>query len=179
MSIKEKLTPKRLLNSIVTGIVAAGLAAVISIMIILGFHLPIQYVTPIIIVFTITFSVIFTIKPEWPLKTVGALMFLLGILLIFLSGNEEISKQITWNPSMLGAGVSTVALGVMLFTVLNERKSKVETATQPVPVSQRTPRPLETKTIGYAFLLIMILSLASNIKKFVERECRSNKEDDV
>ncbi len=80
---------------------------------------------------------------------------------------------------MLGAVVSTVALGIMLFTVLNKRKSKVEKAAQPVPVSQRTPRPIETKTIGYTFLLIMILSLASSIKKFIERECHSNKEDDV
>ena len=37
MSTKKELAPKRLFNSMVTGVVATGLAAVISIMIILGF----------------------------------------------------------------------------------------------------------------------------------------------
>lgn len=49
-----------------------------------------------------------------------------GLALIFLALNLEIVSQLTWNPSMLGAGISVIALAIALYALLIHRERKVE-----------------------------------------------------
>jgi hypothetical protein len=78
----------------------------------------------IMIVLCIIMSTIVSFKPKWMLTVIFLFMLFLGMMLIVLAQNKELAEQFDWDPGMLGAGVSIVALAITFFSLFISRDRK-------------------------------------------------------
>jgi len=111
---------------IINGIFSAILALFLLYMITPVFHLSGALRYTIMFVLCTCISLVVTLKPRWVLWTVCLFLLFIGLALIFLSQSEELLSQINWNPSMLGAGVSTMALAIAFYILALERRQVEE-----------------------------------------------------
>ncbi len=101
---------------------------------------------------------------EYLLKVVPIALLVIGIAMIFLSRNESLWIDPSWNPSVLGSGVSVTALGMTLLTVFWPRQAATDNVKRPARVSHRDNRLTRNKTgtaIGSLFNRHMILFVGS------------------
>jgi len=78
-------------------------------------------------VLAVIVSVTVSIKPRLLLTVVCVMLSLMGLIFIVVSLNEESISEIEWDPSLLGAGTSLVALAIAVYVFLmyTERKEDV------------------------------------------------------
>ena len=125
MNGKAKLSRRRIITSFINGVVAALLSLVLLYMITPFFHLSGVLRYTIMIILCVVMSVVVSLKPRWVITTICILVLFVGVTLLFLAQNKEIATQIAWDPSMLGAGASIVALAItfyMLFIQTDKTK---------------------------------------------------------
>jgi hypothetical protein len=72
----------------------------------------------------LTVSAIVSFKPKVVLAVVCVLVAIMGISFIAGSLNKENVEQLVWDPSLLGAGTSLVAIGVALYALLTQMGRK-------------------------------------------------------
>lgn len=169
MKFNIKITPKSIIRSILGGAAVGLLSGVLAYLTITGFQLSIDYLKPIIITLLIILWIIFNTKPVILYIMVSLLISGIGLFLIFVSGNQEVINQITWDPGLLSAGVSIVAVALAFFTSFFPPKSKDENKTQKALLqNQYQQEPL--KSIKYAFTLVAILGIVTLIKDYLEKK---------
>jgi hypothetical protein len=123
------------------GWIAVGLlTSVFTYFVINGFQLSPRLYGSISSVFIIILGIIYLFKPQILYVINAVLIAAIGIFVIFLSGNQEIRQQITWDPGLLGAGVSIVAMAISFFTYMFPPKMQNANKRQ---VSKKEYRNLE------------------------------------
>ena len=147
MTSKVKLSKSTIINSILS----AFLAVVILYIVAPIFHLSgILRYTIMIILCTCT-SLIVILKLSWVLSAICLLVMFIGVALVFLAQNKEIIAQISWNPSMLGAGASLIALALAFYMLFIER-GQSEEPTQLADGERRISNLKEKPEKGYIWL---------------------------
>jgi len=126
MNGKAKLSRRRIITIGFNSVVAALLALVLLYMITPFFHLSGALRYTIMIILCIVMSVVVSLKPRWVITTICILVLFIGVTLLSLAQNKEIASQIAWDPSMLGAGASIVALAITFYMLLIQIRPREE-----------------------------------------------------
>jgi hypothetical protein len=108
-------------------VISAGLLAVVLSYIVGSvFRLsgPVYYVIMVTMCLFTSFLSVF--RPRWFVRLICALVFCIGVFLIFLASDKELIGLLTWDPGLLGAGASIVALAVAFYGLLVQRKEREE-----------------------------------------------------
>jgi len=126
--IEKPSRRERIKTSSINGIISALLALVLLYILTPIFHLSGVLRYTVMIVLCIVSSIVVSLKPKWVLATVCFLVLLIGVALVFLSTDEEIASEITWNPSLLGAGASIIAIAIAFYTLIHQMQEARELA---------------------------------------------------
>ena len=97
---------------------SASLALVLTYIITSALNLSIFVKYPVMIILCVIMSVLVSFRPRWVLTVICVLIFFIGILLIILAQNKEVIMVIGWDPGLLGAGASIVAIAIAVYTLL-------------------------------------------------------------
>jgi predicted KAP-like P-loop ATPase len=65
-------------------------------------------------------------RPRFFIRLICLLVFCMGVSLIFLSMNEGLVQSLEWEPGLLGAGVSVVALAIAFYGLVVQREGRAE-----------------------------------------------------
>jgi hypothetical protein len=106
-------------------VISAGLlAAVLSYIVGSIFKLsgPVYYVIMVAMCLFTSFLSIF--RPRWFVRLVCALVFCIGVFLVFLASDKELIGLLAWDPGLLGAGASIVALAVAFYGLVVQREER-------------------------------------------------------
>lgn len=128
MNDKEKLSGRRrVANSAINGILGGILSAVLVLIITTSFQLSrlIEYLImiPICMIMAV---IVARIGRKWVLRIICFLVFSIGVSLVFLSQNEELISEISWDPSLLGAGSSVIAIAIAFYALLTQSERRGE-----------------------------------------------------
>jgi hypothetical protein len=108
-------------------IACAVLAVVLSYIITSAFELPRSIRYLIMAILCIITSLISSLRPRLFLRLICFLIFSIGVSLLFLANNKELIGLLGWDPGLLGAGASIVALAVAFYGLIVQREQEKET----------------------------------------------------
>jgi hypothetical protein len=114
------------LNYWVRVCVSALLAWALTYIIMSAFNLPVSMKYPVMVTMCVVTSTIVSLRPKWVLFIIFFLMFLIGLSLIVLSVNKEAVKLIEWDPGLLGAGASVIAIAIAFYTLIVQEGQRVK-----------------------------------------------------
>lgn len=180
MDNKVKLSRRhRIITSLINSVVAALLAVTLLYIITPIFHLSGALRYTIMIILCTIMSVIVSIKPRWVITTVCILVLFIGVTLVFLASNKEITSQIAWDPSLLGAGTSIIAIAIAFYMLFIQMESTgiIKEARESTDRERNISNSKENTTIGYIYLLVAILSIASLAYRFFNKPTKKQSKD--
>lgn len=106
--------------------ISAVLALALTYIILSSFDLPNSVKYPLMITLCAITSVISGLRPGLFLRIICILVFFIGVCLIILAKYIEVIEVLGWDPGLLGAGASIVAVSLAVYTLLVQREGKEE-----------------------------------------------------
>jgi hypothetical protein len=106
--------------------VSATLAYFLTYIITTAFQLSAFIKYPLMMALCIIASVIVIERPRLVLSIVCILLFAIGVSLVFIAQNEELINKISWNPSLLGAGASIIAISIAFYALIIQTEQRRE-----------------------------------------------------
>jgi len=124
--------------------IAAFLALGITYIIADAFNLAFYIKYPLMIIICLISSYIVIRGPKLILYIVCFSLFAMGIFMVFLAYQEELIKQINWDPNLLSAGASILGISIAFYALIDSEEKNLTTLQNEFTKEKNKDNPIKS-----------------------------------